>query len=87
MIKALSSGLEIGSCNWSIKCPKGSLVYLTSSVFGSAHAMEFDYLSLTGQDIIIFSDFSSLSSMDSDEENINKCALRYFIFFFAFYFL
>ncbi|KAF3337374.1 integrator complex subunit 9 [Carex littledalei] len=75
VIKALSSGLEIGSCNWLIKSPKGSLVYLSSSVFGSAHAMEFDYLSLTGQDIVIFSDFSSLSSMDSDEENINKCAL------------
>ncbi|XP_078169753.1 integrator complex subunit isoform X3 [Carex rostrata] len=75
VIKALSSGLEIGSCNWLIKCPKGSLVYLSSSVFGSAHAMEFDYVSLTGQDIVIFSDFSSLSSMDLDEENINKCAL------------
>lgn len=85
MIKALSSGLEIGSCNWSIKSPKGNLVYLSSSVFGSAHAMEFDCLSLTGQDVVIFSDFSSLNSMDSDEENTNRCALRYSIFFNAFF--
>ncbi|KAJ3708642.1 hypothetical protein LUZ61_012347 [Rhynchospora tenuis] len=73
VIRALSSGLEIGSCNWSIKSPKGSLVYLSSSVFGSAHAMEFDYLSLSGHDIIIFSDFSSLNSLDYDEAD--TCAL------------
>ncbi|KAJ4810057.1 Integrator complex subunit 9 [Rhynchospora pubera] len=75
VIRALSSGLDIGSCNWSIKSPKGSLVYLSSSVFGSAHAMEFDYPLLSGHDIIIFSDFSSLDSMDYDEEDTNKCAL------------
>ncbi|VVA28907.1 PREDICTED: integrator complex subunit [Prunus dulcis] len=58
IIKAFSSGLEIGSCNWTINGPKGGVGFISSSIFDSAHAMNFDYNALRGNDIIIYSDFS-----------------------------
>lgn len=63
ILKAFSSGLEIGSCNWTINGPRRNITYLSSSVFESAHAMDFDYHSLQGNDIILFSDLSSLNSI------------------------
>lgn len=66
ILKAFSSGLEIGSCNWMITGPRGSLAYLSSSIFQSAYAMDFDYHSLHGNDIVLFSDMSSLKSIDKN---------------------
>ncbi|ONK67500.1 uncharacterized protein A4U43_C05F690 [Asparagus officinalis] len=63
VLKAFSSGLEIGSCNWTISGPRGSIAYLSSSIFQSAHAMDFDYHSLQGKDVVLFSDLSSLYSL------------------------
>lgn len=68
VLKAFSSGLEIGSCNWKINAPRRKLVYLSSSIFKSAQAMDFDYNSLQGADLILFSDMSSMIDM---EENFN----------------
>ncbi|XP_068659810.1 uncharacterized protein [Aristolochia californica] len=58
IIKPHSSGLEIGASNWTINGPRRSVVYLSSSSFASAYAMDFDYHSLQGNDLMIFSDFS-----------------------------
>ncbi|KAK1294741.1 hypothetical protein QJS10_CPA16g01064 [Acorus calamus] len=63
MIKAVSSGLEIGASNWTIVGPRRNVTYVSSSIFESSHAMGFDYNSLRGNDIIIFSDFSSLGEL------------------------
>ncbi|KAM0024434.1 putative metallo-beta-lactamase, Beta-Casp domain, integrator complex subunit 9 [Helianthus debilis subsp. tardiflorus] len=59
IIKALSSGLEIGSCNWSLKSPKRDVAYISSSVFSSGTAMDFDFHALIGSDVLIYSDFAS----------------------------
>ncbi|KAK1319874.1 hypothetical protein QJS10_CPB04g00376 [Acorus calamus] len=63
MIKPVSSGLEIGASNWIIVGPRRNVTYVSSSIFESSHAMGFDYNSLQGNDIIIFSDFSSLGEL------------------------
>lgn len=59
IIKAVSSGLEIGTCNWTINGPKRNIACLSSSIFDSSHAMNFDYHALRGNDLIIYSDLSS----------------------------
>lgn len=70
VIKAFSSGLEIGSCNWILNGPKGDIAYLSSSCFFSAHAMTFDYRNLQGTSALIYSDFLSLSdAQDVKDEN------------------
>lgn len=66
ILKAFSSGLEIGSSNWMISSPRRSITYLSSSIFESGHAMGFDYHSLQGNDLILFSDLSSMNSTDYD---------------------
>ncbi|KAJ4956533.1 hypothetical protein NE237_013316 [Protea cynaroides] len=68
IIKAFSSGLEIGSSNWTIHGPRRNITCLSSSIFESAHAMNFDYSSLQGNDLILFSDFSLLH----DEVDVSK---------------
>uniref|UniRef100_A0A0E0KB58 Beta-Casp domain-containing protein n=1 Tax=Oryza punctata TaxID=4537 RepID=A0A0E0KB58_ORYPU len=74
MLKACSSGLELGNCVWTIKGPRASMTCLPSSIFVSAHALDFDYSSLMGNDVILFSDFSSLNGMDDgmDEDESIK---------------
>jgi integrator complex subunit 9 len=72
VIKAFSSGVEIGSCNWILNCPKGDIAYLSSSCFFSAHAMTFDYRSLQGTSSLIYSDFSSLSDTQDIEDGDNN---------------
>ncbi|KAK7401332.1 hypothetical protein VNO78_12728 [Psophocarpus tetragonolobus] len=68
VIKAFSSGIEIGSCNWILNSPKGDIAYLSGSSFISGHAMPFDYRSLQGTGALIFSDFLSLTdAQDSDD--------------------
>ncbi|KAI3830976.1 hypothetical protein MKX03_010274 [Papaver bracteatum] len=69
IIKPFSSGLEIGSSNWTICSSGRSITWLSSSIFDSAHAMNFDYHSLQGNDVIIFSDLSLLhgAAKDADE--------------------
>ncbi|KAJ9685470.1 hypothetical protein PVL29_017490 [Vitis rotundifolia] len=59
IIEAVSSGLEIGTCNWTINGPKRNIACLSSSIFNSSHAMNFDYHALQGNDLIIYSDLSS----------------------------
>ncbi|TVU36110.1 hypothetical protein EJB05_18026, partial [Eragrostis curvula] len=75
MLKAYSSGLELGNCVWSIKGLRASITYLPSSVFVSAHALDFDYGSLKENDIILFSDLSSLNDMDKDNEKLDEHAM------------
>lgn len=75
MLKASSSGLELGNCVWSIKGPRASITYLPSTVFVSAHALDCDYNSLKENDIILFSDFSSLNVMDENNENLGENAM------------
>lgn len=70
VIKAFSSGLEIGSCNWSITTPKGSIAYISSSVFSPATAMGFNYRALERSDVILYSDFSCCNAPENlDNEN------------------
>ncbi|XP_010938580.1 uncharacterized protein [Elaeis guineensis] len=71
ILKAFSSGLEIGSCNWTINGPRRNITYLSSSIFESSHAMDFDYHPLQGNDLILFSDLSSLSSMTRKGNEFN----------------
>lgn len=59
IIKAVSSGLEMGTCNWTINGPNRNIACLSSSIFDSPHAVNFDYHALQGYDLIIYSDFSS----------------------------
>ncbi|XP_047336379.1 integrator complex subunit 9 homolog [Impatiens glandulifera] len=66
IIKAVSSGLEIGSCNWTIRGQRRSIACLSSSIFLSAHAMGFDYLALQGYDTILYSDPSFHAMEDSE---------------------
>lgn len=88
VVKAFSSGLEIGSCNWSITGPKGSIAYVSSSVFTSATAMSFDYKALQGSDVLLYSDFSSSNAQTrtADDSNCSSSSgnnisnLRYFCF-------
>ncbi|KAL3516800.1 hypothetical protein ACH5RR_023702 [Cinchona calisaya] len=67
-IKAFSSGLDIGTCNWSIISPKQNITYLSSSTFASATATKFDYNALHGSDVIIFSDFSASNVIDKKDD-------------------
>ncbi|CAH2054628.1 unnamed protein product [Thlaspi arvense] len=60
IIKALSSGLDIGACNWLINGPNGSLSYVSGSVFVSHHVKNFDFHGLKGTDVMIYSDFACL---------------------------
>ncbi|OWM78440.1 hypothetical protein CDL15_Pgr016164 [Punica granatum] len=61
---ASSSGLEIGACNWTIKCPNTSIACISNSVFGSAHALEFDYHAVQGNDVVIYADNSFTSILE-----------------------
>ncbi|XP_059652788.1 uncharacterized protein LOC132299915 [Cornus florida] len=69
IIKAFSSGLEIGACNWTISGPKRNITCLSSSVFVSAHAMNFDFHALQGSDLILYSDFSFLNVTEDLEDD------------------
>ncbi|XP_039687390.1 integrator complex subunit 9 isoform X2 [Medicago truncatula] len=71
VIKAFSSGVEIGSSNWTLNGPKGDIAYLSSSCFFSAHAMAFDYSSLQRTSTLIYSDFSSLIDAQDVEDGDN----------------
>ncbi|XP_052193113.1 uncharacterized protein LOC127801764 [Diospyros lotus] len=69
ILKAFSSGLEIGACNWTISSPKGSIACLSSSIFVSSHAKSFDYHALQGYDIILYTDFSLLDIVEDTDGN------------------
>ncbi|GFZ02610.1 hypothetical protein Acr_15g0012180 [Actinidia rufa] len=70
ILKAFSSGLEIGTCNWAINGPNINIACLSSSIFVSSHAMNFDYHALQGYDLILYSDFSPPDVMeDTDDDN------------------
>ncbi|KAK8494432.1 hypothetical protein V6N12_018095 [Hibiscus sabdariffa] len=72
IIRPFSSGLEIGTCNWTISGPKRNVAYISSSIFVSTHAMDFDFLGLRGNDLVIYSDFSSLDTTEN-MENDDTC--------------
>nr|CAB3479190.1 unnamed protein product [Digitaria exilis] len=74
-LKASSSGLELGNSVWAIKGPRASITYLPSSVFVSAHALDFDYSSLKENNVILFSDLSSLNDMDVDNDKLDEHAM------------
>ncbi|KAJ0038092.1 hypothetical protein Pint_23819 [Pistacia integerrima] len=69
IIKAFSSGSEIGACNWIINGPKGNIAYVSGSIFASDHAMNFDYSALQGRDLILYSDFFSLDTTEEMDES------------------
>ncbi|KAL8238850.1 hypothetical protein R6Q59_015417 [Mikania micrantha] len=73
IIKALSSGLEIGSCNWNLKGPKRNISYISGSVFSSGTAMDFDFHALLGSDVLIYSDFASWNGATCFEDE-NSCS-------------
>ncbi|KAI3448807.1 hypothetical protein Pfo_005472 [Paulownia fortunei] len=73
IVKAFSSGLEIGSCNWSITGPKGSIAYISSSVFSSTTAMGFNYKALQRSDVILYSDCSSCDAPNKFDDD-NNCS-------------
>ncbi|KAG9444988.1 hypothetical protein H6P81_016328 [Aristolochia fimbriata] len=50
-------------------------IYLSSSSFVSAHAMDFDYHSLQGNDVIIFSDFSYLHGGKVERKSVGHGSL------------
>ncbi|GAB4827838.1 hypothetical protein Ancab_034723 [Ancistrocladus abbreviatus] len=74
-IKAFSSGLDIGSCNWTISSPKRDVACLCSSTFVSGAAMNFDYKALQDHDIILYSDFSSLNGVEYSDSDMNNSAV------------
>lgn len=74
LIMALSSGLEIGTCNWTIGSPKGTVSYLSSSCFVASTSMEFDYHALQGSDMIIYSDFITWKTGNDVDDNISYSA-------------
>ncbi|KAK3027184.1 hypothetical protein RJ639_042450 [Escallonia herrerae] len=67
-IKAFSSGLEIGSCNWTISSPKANIGHVSSSIFQSETAMDFNYHALQGCDAIIYSDNSARNILGNVED-------------------
>ncbi|PON58150.1 Integrator complex subunit [Trema orientale] len=74
VIKAVSSGLEIGACNWAINSPKGDIAFISSSIFVSGHSMGFDYHALEGNDLILYSDFSFMHTMDDLDSEFNSAS-------------
>lgn len=71
IIKAFSSGLDIGTCNWSIISPKQNVSYISSSISASATALNFDYNALHGTDVILFSDFTPCNYLEKCESENN----------------
>lgn len=74
IIKAFSSGLEVGSCNWTINSPKRNITCISGSIFVSPHAMDFDFHALRGNDLILYSDFSPLYTSE-DLECGSNCSI------------
>ncbi|CAN4085501.1 unnamed protein product [Withania somnifera] len=73
-IKALSSGLEIGACNWNILSPEGSIIYVSGSVFAPATASCFDYKALEGSDVLLYSDFTACNDADGEKNDFPPAA-------------
>ncbi|CAI9090048.1 OLC1v1024733C1 [Oldenlandia corymbosa var. corymbosa] len=67
LLKAFSSGLDIGTCNWSITSPKQNVAYISGSVFASEISTKFDYHALWGSDVIFFSDCIAADLIHKDE--------------------
>ncbi|KAL3829784.1 hypothetical protein ACJIZ3_018586 [Penstemon smallii] len=72
IVKASSSGLDIGSCNWSITGPNGTIIYVSSSLCMSSTATSFDYKALQRSDVVLYSDFSSCNTTDKFEDGNNS---------------
>ncbi|XP_048140701.1 integrator complex subunit 9 isoform X2 [Rhodamnia argentea] len=73
-IKPISSGLEIGACNWTIRYPDGTIAFVSSSEFVPSHALEFNYNALRSCDVLIYSDFSSLDILETANKGSNYTA-------------
>lgn len=76
IIKAFSSGLDIGTANWVIRSTKREVTFLSSSVLTSSQAMSFDYHALEGYGTLLYSDFSALNAAEVAEEEINHSAIN-----------
>ncbi|KAK1396817.1 Beta-Casp domain-containing protein [Heracleum sosnowskyi] len=74
LIMAVSSGLELGTCNWTISSPKGTVTYLSSSSFVSSMSTDFDYHALQGSDMIIYSDFTTWKAGNGVDDYIGCSA-------------
>lgn len=78
IIKALSSGLDIGACNWLINGPNGSLSYVSDSIFVSHHSKNFDFHGLKGTDVMIYSGFSCPQTAEmTDSDCISTIRYRH----------
>lgn len=75
-LRASSSGLEIGACNWIITCPNTSIACISNSMFGSAHALEFDYHALQGKDVILYTDSLSLNAFKYSNVDRGSAAIK-----------
>ncbi|XP_030477232.1 uncharacterized protein LOC115694254 [Syzygium oleosum] len=73
-IKPISSGLEIGASNWTIRYPDGTIGFVSSSEFVPGHALEFNYNALRSCDVLIYSDFSSLDVLEPANKGSNHTA-------------
>ncbi|XP_031376840.1 integrator complex subunit 9 homolog isoform X1 [Punica granatum] len=82
---ASSSGLEIGACNWTIKCPNTSIACISNSVFGSAHALEFDYHAVQGNDVVIYADNSFTSILEHADIDSSSTATNISLSLSVFY--
>lgn len=84
-LKASSSGSDIGACNWTIRCPNTTMAFISNSMFGSTHALEFDHHALQGNGVILYTDCLSSSAfehVDSDRTSAatnNPPSLRYLL--------
>ncbi|KAL8139923.1 LOW QUALITY PROTEIN: hypothetical protein V2J09_005944 [Rumex salicifolius] len=86
VMRAVSSGLEIGASNWAIKHSQVRCS-LYNSVVGSPQAMDFDYHSLQSYDVVIYSDVSSFQIVEvdtTDDVNMEEFEKLEFIWSCAF---
>lgn len=70
MIIALSSGLEIGACNWTIEWMGRTVALVTSSIFASGHALEFDCQALLSKEVVVYLDSLSSDALGPAEDDI-----------------
>ncbi|KAI4382962.1 hypothetical protein MLD38_008850 [Melastoma candidum] len=70
MMKALSSGSEIGACNWTIEWIGRTVALVTGSIFSSGHALGFDCQALQSKDVLVYSESLSIDHVGSTEDDI-----------------
>ncbi|KAL3729050.1 hypothetical protein ACJRO7_033621 [Eucalyptus globulus] len=71
-IKPISSGLDIGACNWTIRYLDGPIGFVSNSEFVLGHALAFNYNSLRSCNMLIYSYFSSLDFLETANKGIYR---------------